>query len=258
MLLQQQPMARGGVMPPGVSMSAELPTMVEASAPQSSFGVQPNSNPSMAPSPSPPSLPPLPSPITATLPGSLPRPMPATLASSLPVAPPTLSGLFDGPDVAPSTSSSMSAPNLPAPPPDDFPQHEATVAFQVPPELLQRLSPSTLPPVAMPLTAPPPVPDYAAGERTVVAQVPKELLAQVRPAEQNNAQDSHYKEVYEKFLQTRIECGEDTADLTYDRFIAKLDKNKQMIMEKNNAKGVRFQVYVKEGKAALRAVPVRD
>ena len=35
-------------------------------------------------------------------------------------------------------------------------------------------------------------------------------------------------------------------------------KNRQQIIEKHKAKSVRFQVYVKEGKAALRALPVRE
>jgi hypothetical protein len=92
-----------------------------------------------------------------------------------------------------------------------------------------------------------------------VAQVPHELLAQVAPKNDvDSADQAHYKEVYEKFVQTRIECGEDTSDLSYDRFVAKLLKNRQQILEKHKAKSVRFQVYAKDGKAALRALPVRD
>jgi hypothetical protein len=95
--------------------------------------------------------------------------------------------------------------------------------------------------------------------RTVVAQVPQELLAQVAPKNDIDASDeAHYKEVYEKFVQTRIECGEDTSDLSYERFVAKLLKNRQQIVDKHKARSVRFQVYVKDGKAALRALPVRD
>jgi len=40
--------------------------------------------------------------------------------------------------------------------------------------------------------------------------------------------------------------------------VTKLLKNRQQIVEKYNSRSVRFQVYVKQGKAALRAVPVRD
>jgi hypothetical protein len=91
--------------------------------------------------------------------------------------------------------------------------------------------------------------------------VPKDLLSQsAQPANAgpDAVDQAHYKEVFEKFLQTRIECSEDTSDLTYDRFVTKLLKNRQQILEKHKARGVRFQVYVKDGKAALRALPVRD
>ncbi len=40
--------------------------------------------------------------------------------------------------------------------------------------------------------------------------------------------------------------------------VAKLRKNKEQLVTKYNCKTVRFQVYVKEGKAALKATPVKD
>jgi hypothetical protein len=140
---------------------------------------------------------------------------------------------------------------------------EATVMFQVPQSLLQASS-SPPPPPPPPSFAPSfsaPAGDSDDDNRTVVAQVPKDLLSQ--SAQQANggpdaADQAHYKEVFEKFLQTRIDCSEDTSDLTFDRFVTKLLKNRQQILEKHKARGVRFQVYVKDGKAALRALPVRD
>jgi hypothetical protein len=136
---------------------------------------------------------------------------------------------------------------------------EATVMFQVP-EALLAASSASAPPKGPPSPPPPTTPPARLDDnRTVVAQVPAELLAQVATKNDPAAADeAHYKEVYEKFLQTRIECGEDTADLSYDRFVVKLLKNRQQILEKHKAKSVRFQVYAKDGKAALRALPVRD
>lgn len=127
---------------------------------------------------------------------------------------------------------------------------EATVMFQVPQELLNK-SVALGAAVDQP-TSTRPVDDA----RTQAHAIPAELLsASARPAEDTD--EPHYREVYEKFVQTRIECGEDTSDLTYDRFVVKLMKNRQQIVDKHKAKGVRFQVYVKDGKAALRALPVR-
>lgn len=184
-----------------------------------------------------------------------------------------LAGLFDDgggadPLAAFRVEAQPTPPPAPAPTPppaassgsaDDY-NPEATVMFQVPEELIQesaQASQASQPPVqAAPPTPPPAAP---VEDRTVVAQVPQELLSKAAPkvnvAEQEQA---HYKEVFQDFLRTRQECGEDTSDLTYDRFVAKLMKNRQAIMEKYKCKSVRFQVYVKGSKAALRALPVRE
>jgi len=96
-------------------------------------------------------------------------------------------------------------------------------------------------------------------DRTVVAQVPSELLSAGAPKPAaGSGDDAHYQEVYQEFIRMRQHCGEDTDQLTYDRFVAKLMKNRQQIIPKYNSKSVRFQVYEKQGKAALRAVPVRE
>ena len=71
-------------------------------------------------------------------------------------------------------------------------------------------------------------------------------------------EQAHFRQIFQEFMQTRQECGEDVSELTYERFETKLLKTKQTIMDKYNPSSVRFQVYVKQGKAALRAVPVRE
>ena len=55
----------------------------------------------------------------------------------------------------------------------------------------------------------------------------------------------------------RRTCGEPTADLSFDRFVAKLEKNRAGLVKKYSCKTVRFQVYQKDGKAALKATPIR-
>lgn len=193
-------------------------------------------------------------------------------ASEPPAVTPTggLRGLFDdGPDplaafrVPPKPTNPIQPPPQP---PVDAPHEmnpEATVMFQVPSALLEASvaeARKSEPPHSAQRTPPPPPGDSGVDDaRTIVAQVPHDLLAQHAPRNNLDAAEStHYKEVYEKFVQTRIECGEDTSDLNFDRFVAKLLKNRQQIIEKHKAKSVRFQVYVKDGKAALRALPVRD
>ena len=72
------------------------------------------------------------------------------------------------------------------------------------------------------------------------------------------AEEQHFQDVFREFAATRDQCGEPNDGLTYDKFVAKLRKNKEQLVQKYACKTVRFQVYVKEGKAALKATPVRE
>ncbi|HET9450110.1 MAG TPA: MXAN_5187 family protein, partial [Aggregicoccus sp.] len=131
---------------------------------------------------------------------------------------------------------------------------------------------------------PPPPPFHGYGdsgednpEATRVATIPQELLdAAARqeleapraaplpppplPLQQGGAQsdEQHFEDVYREFIATRERCGEPADGLTYDKFVAKLRKNREQLVQKYACRTVRFQVYVKEGKAALKATPVKD
>lgn len=115
-------------------------------------------------------------------------------------------------------------------------------------------------------------------EATRVASVPQELIqASARPSHEPassmriaapfasmpppaaaNSDESHYQDVFRDFLRTREQCGEPPDGLTFDRFAQKLRKNKEQLVAKYSCRTVRFQVYVKEGKAALKATPIKD
>ncbi|MBJ6761870.1 cell division protein FtsK [Myxococcaceae bacterium JPH2] len=123
-------------------------------------------------------------------------------------------------------------------------------------------------------------------ETTRVAAIPRELLqASVRPQTSEAipmppprgaavplpglspsgsaaavalSEEQHFQEVFREFVTTRERCGEPADGLTYDKFQQKLRKNKEQLVQKYACKTVRFQVYVKEGKAALKATPVKD
>jgi hypothetical protein len=73
-----------------------------------------------------------------------------------------------------------------------------------------------------------------------------------------SAVDPYFKQVYDQFLSVKQSCGESTAGLTYQKFSEKLVKNRDDLMAKTGCKEVRFTVYVKDGKAALKATPVKD
>jgi hypothetical protein len=71
-------------------------------------------------------------------------------------------------------------------------------------------------------------------------------------------EEYHFQEVFREFVLTRERCMEPSDGLTYDKFVQKLRKNKEQLMAKYACRTVKFQVYVKENKAALKATPVKD
>jgi hypothetical protein len=70
-------------------------------------------------------------------------------------------------------------------------------------------------------------------------------------------EETHWQQVFQEFVRTRASCGEPSEGLTYDKFRQKLEGNKAQLAAKYGCKTVRFQVYVKDGKAALKATPVK-
>ncbi len=73
----------------------------------------------------------------------------------------------------------------------------------------------------------------------------------------DNSTEVHYREVFNQFIHTKKQCGEPITGLSYDRFSEKLRKNESDLKNRYNCNSVKFQVYVKNGKAALKASPVR-
>jgi hypothetical protein len=113
-------------------------------------------------------------------------------------------------------------------------------------------------------------------DATRVQEIPEELLrASARPEREPEPlpepspksiavehgsvpnDEQHFRDVFQEFVATREKCGEPADGLTYDRFAQKLRKNRDQLIEKYNCRTVRFQVYVKGGKAALKAAPIK-
>jgi hypothetical protein len=102
-------------------------------------------------------------------------------------------------------------------------------------------------------------------EETVVSQVPSEILGQLsadrdtgRPPPPVEDEAAEWKRVYEEFVRLKKECGEPTDGISFEKFKNTLRKNRDQLLQRHACKSVRFSVYVKEGKAALKASPVRD
>lgn len=108
--------------------------------------------------------------------------------------------------------------------------------------------------------------------KTTVGAPPSELLAQSAasvgsmraggpaagaPASGGD-EGAEWLAVYEEFLRTKKECGEPTDGLTFDKFRQTLRKNRDALIQRHGCKRVKFSVYVKEGRASLKATPVKD
>jgi hypothetical protein len=106
-----------------------------------------------------------------------------------------------------------------------------------------------LPPVPTPI----PTPSMVSPLST-----PKEMRpaagAQAAPSE--DVDEAHLRETFDKFMALRAETGE-SGNLSYERFAAKLRQNREQLLARGNVRTVRFTVYKKDGKAAIKASAVR-
>lgn len=115
--------------------------------------------------------------------------------------------------------------------------------------------------------APRPAPPVAAGERTQITPMPAELLAANlaeaeaeadAEASADAAQEAYFREVFDAFVGLKAECGERTDTLEFTRFRAKLLRTRAALIDRFDCHDVRFRVYEKAGRAALRAAPVLE
>ncbi|MDB4970504.1 MAG: hypothetical protein JWN44_6193 [Myxococcales bacterium] len=99
-------------------------------------------------------------------------------------------------------------------------------------------------------------------DQTAVASPSEALLraardsSQVAPAPVEDPLDTEFRQVYRDFIDTKQACGEPTEGITFDKFSGKLRSNRQQLITRYSCKTVKFQVYIKDGKAALKATPV--
>jgi hypothetical protein len=180
--------------------------------------------------------------------------------SPLPPAPPP-----------PPPMASAPAP-LPAAPPPPPPFAGGPAAIPPPAVLLRQLSPS---PAAPPAAPRPPLPGMSEpqpldendldeplegegyeGPTRVVSLTDDLMMAaqgKVDPSEQREAM---LRKLFNDFRSTKVQCGESVDGLTFDKFKASVDKSRSAIQSKQKCKDVQFSVYVKAGKAALKATPI--
>ena len=64
--------------------------------------------------------------------------------------------------------------------------------------------------------------------------------------------------VFDDFVAQKRQCGEPTEGLKLEKFAGKLKESRNQAIVKYGWKSVRFQVYVKDGKAAVKVLPIKS
>lgn len=69
---------------------------------------------------------------------------------------------------------------------------------------------------------------------------------------------AYFQEIYDQFVALKRQLGEPVDQLTFDKFKITLAKNRDTLKARYGCAAVKFQVYEKDGKASLKATPVKD
>jgi hypothetical protein len=159
-----------------------------------------------------------------------------------------------------SSASAVSPPPAPSahqPPAPPAPKSAARLPVSKPGPAAGRPAMSGPATLAEPGVAPPLGQDDLDDEdSTVVSQMPQELLAALSGgAPEDEAAD--WRRVFEEFVRVKQQCGE-PSNVNYEKFLNTLRKNRDQLLSHHHCKRVKFSVYVKDGKAALKASPVKD
>lgn len=94
---------------------------------------------------------------------------------------------------------------------------------------------------------------------TKVAALPKNLIPDKLPDEKEGEVDeeTEWRKVYADFVAMKKKFGEPTEKLTYEKFRGTLMRNREALISRHNCARVKFRVYEKQGRAALKASPVK-
>ncbi|HKU38442.1 MAG TPA: MXAN_5187 family protein [Polyangiales bacterium] len=181
-------------------------------------------------------------------------------------------GFADNAPAKPKAAAPAPAPAAPAPAPAPAakpapapiaaaPQPPAAARAPEPPKPAALPQPAAPKPAAVPVPKVMPklgaVPAPAPANTVVAAPEPAAAVVASTPAADGFDEATHFREVYAEYLTLRRECGENSDGLSYDKFENTLVKTRDQVLSKHPGKGVRFTVYVKEGKAALKAAPIK-
>jgi hypothetical protein len=95
-------------------------------------------------------------------------------------------------------------------------------------------------------------------DATMVGAVPAEVMAQATGESAAALEPAEWLSVFDDFVRMKRQCGEPTDGLTFEKFAQTLKKNRNALIERHGCKRVKFTVYTKDGRASLKATPIKE
>jgi hypothetical protein len=135
-----------------------------------------------------------------------------------------------------------SAEDVPPPPPGPEPVDKKAAVKKAPPA-----------PAAPPAPKRPPTPPTGAVKPPTSSQP-----AVGSSSEGSKEELAYFQEIYEQFAALKKQLNEPLDQLTFEKFQVTLAKNRDTLKARYGCSAVKFQVYEKDGKASLKATPVKD
>jgi hypothetical protein len=100
------------------------------------------------------------------------------------------------------------------------------------------------------------------GKSAAVPQTPPAQAAPPEPqihiagtAPPDPLAETRLRSVYRAYVEAKRKCNEDTTRLSFDAVVASLKRQVPELLERHQVRDVEYRVFVKDGKAILRAVP---
>ncbi len=242
-----QPSGSAAVMPPPVDLEEFLPrASVAASAP----------NPAVRLDKEPP--------VASTAQQGSPATVIDTSAMSVPVR--TMSQPLSDELLAAlvgAADSSISAPHEPAPEQAGNAGEEGEVSREVLADELTAAADATLTPMAKPLSLDAKLQTMQGGGfmsgnfASVSGTFPGVSGSYPSVMGSRASLDPEFRGLFDSYQAARKACGEATDKHTHAKFLERVLKNREEIIAKTGCKDVSFEAIIKEGKASLKATPIR-
>ena len=159
--------------------------------------------------------------------------------------------------------SSISSPHEPAPEQKGNTAAEGEVSREVLADELAAAADATLTPMAKPLTLDAKLQStqavgFMSGNfASVSGSFPGVSGSYPSVMGSRASLDPEFRGLFHSYQAARKACGEATDKHTHAKFLERVLKNREEIIAKTGCKDVSFEAIIKEGKASLKATPIR-